>query len=77
MPDVAALYVEPKGCYVGVAGVDAWDEARDARRYAGPYPVVAHPRASAGAGSGMAARASHISTAWAPMRGASRRHYAL
>ena len=40
---IAALYVEPKGCYVGVPGVDPWDEARDARTYAGPYPVVAHP----------------------------------
>ncbi len=39
---VAALYVEPKGCYVGVPGVDPWDEARDARTYAGPNPVVAH-----------------------------------
>jgi hypothetical protein len=40
---VAALYVEPQGCYVGVPGVDPWDEARDARTYAGPHPVVAHP----------------------------------
>lgn len=40
---VAALYVEPKGCYVGVPGVDPWDEARDARTYPGPDPIVAHP----------------------------------
>jgi len=40
---VAALYVEADGCYAGLPGVDAWDEARDARLYAGPHPVVAHP----------------------------------
>lgn len=40
---IAALYIETGGCYDGLAGVDAWDEARDARRYAGPWPVVAHP----------------------------------
>ncbi len=40
---VAALYVQADGAYAGVAGVDAWDEQRDARTYAGPYPVVAHP----------------------------------
>lgn len=40
---VAALYVETDGAYYGVAGVDPWDEARDARLYAGPHPVVAHP----------------------------------
>ena len=40
---IAALYVETGGCYYGLPGVDPWDEARDARLYAGPHPVVAHP----------------------------------
>ena len=40
---VAALYVETGGAYFGVSGVDPWDEVRDARKYAGPWPVVAHP----------------------------------
>lgn len=40
---VAALYVETGGCYFGLQGVDPWDQARDARNYAGPHPVVAHP----------------------------------
>lgn len=40
---IAALYIEPEGCYANVPGVDAWDEKRDARMYAGPWPVVAHP----------------------------------
>lgn len=42
-PTIAALYVEKGGTYFGLAGVDPWDEARDARRYDGPHPVVAHP----------------------------------
>lgn len=41
--EVAALYVERGGVYWNLPGVDAWDEKRDARRYAGPWPVVAHP----------------------------------
>lgn len=40
---VAALYVEPDGIYAGLPDVECWDEARDARLYAGPWPVVAHP----------------------------------
>lgn len=43
MTTVAALYVAKGGCYFGLEGVDPWDEARDARLYAGPWPVVAHP----------------------------------
>lgn len=37
------MFVESGGCYFGLSGVDPWDEPRDARTYAGPLPVVAHP----------------------------------
>jgi len=40
---VAALYVIKNGPYYGISDVDPWDEDRDARLYAGPHPVVAHP----------------------------------
>lgn len=40
---IAALYVQNGGAYFGLPDVDPWDEARDARLYAGPWPVVAHP----------------------------------
>lgn len=40
---IAALFVQPDGCYAGIDGVDLWPEARDARGYGGPHPVVAHP----------------------------------
>src|SRR5215471_17971397 len=43
MMTVAALYVDPAGVYAGLDGVDVWNEARDARLYPGPWPVVAHP----------------------------------
>lgn len=40
---IAALFVQTDGCYFNLDGVDPWDERRDARRYQGPDPVVAHP----------------------------------
>lgn len=42
-PRVAALYVQKGGVYSNVCAVDPWDESRDARCYAGPDPVIAHP----------------------------------
>lgn len=43
---IAALFVATNGCYFGLPDVDPWDAARDARLYAGPHPVVAHPPCS-------------------------------
>lgn len=40
---IAALFVEARGCYGGLPDVDIWPEVRDARKYAGPWPIVAHP----------------------------------
>ena len=43
-PTVAALYVDPKrGPYPTLPNVDPWGVERNATRYAGPDPVVAHP----------------------------------
>jgi hypothetical protein len=43
MQSIAALFIDPQGPYPTMEGVDAWDQARDARRYPGTDPVVAHP----------------------------------
>lgn len=43
MQPVAALFVRQDSVYKTMPGVDAWDEARDARRWPGGCPVVAHP----------------------------------
>ena len=46
MITVAAIYVAKGGAYWNIPGVDPWDESRDARKYDGPHPVVAHPPCS-------------------------------
>jgi len=40
---IAALFVETGGCYFGLPNVDPWDEPRDARKYDGPWRIIAHP----------------------------------
>lgn len=40
---IAALYVDKNGPYPALPDVDCWDVTRDARTYAGPHAVVAHP----------------------------------
>lgn len=40
---IAALFVLPDGPYANLESVECWTAERDARRYPGPYPVVAHP----------------------------------
>lgn len=43
MHPIAALFVETGGVYFDRPAVEPWDQARDARLYLGPWPVVAHP----------------------------------
>ena len=40
---VAALFVQEDGCYSDKSLFDAWPERRDARKYNGNLPVIAHP----------------------------------
>lgn len=43
---IAALFIDPKGAYAGIQGLDLWPLERDARGYEGPHRVVAHPPCS-------------------------------
>lgn len=43
MSKVAALFVQIDGCYSGLDFIDLWPQDRDARKYDGFLPVVAHP----------------------------------
>lgn len=40
---IAALFVMKDGPYFGVENVDPWDQDRNAFKYKGPHPVIAHP----------------------------------
>lgn len=40
---VAALWVQPLTIYLAFDDIECWTEREDARTYAGPYPVIAHP----------------------------------
>lgn len=40
---IAALFVQSKGVYSHVDGVEVWGVEKDARTYRGPWSVVAHP----------------------------------
>ena len=40
---IVAIFVERGGCYFGDDRIDPWDECRDARKYEGQSPVIAHP----------------------------------
>lgn len=40
---IAALFVQEDGCYVGHPGIDPWPKKRDATKYTGTFPVIAHP----------------------------------
>lgn len=41
---IAAIFVDPRGVYSTIDGIDCWGlPDRDARAYDGPWPVVAHP----------------------------------
>lgn len=43
MKPVAVLFARADSVYKRLRGCDVWDEARDARRWPGGAPVVAHP----------------------------------
>jgi len=40
---ISALFVREDSVYKTLPGVDAWDQQRDARRWPGGNPLVAHP----------------------------------
>lgn len=43
---IAALFVDERGPYVSEPDVEIWGITKDARKYNGPHPVIAHPPCS-------------------------------
>lgn len=43
MTQVAVLFARTDSCYKQIVGCDVWDEHRDATRWPGGGPIVAHP----------------------------------
>ncbi|MHB1430393.1 MAG: hypothetical protein ACYCVW_17050 [Rhodocyclaceae bacterium] len=43
MREVAVLFARSDSNYKSIDGVDVWDEARDARKWKGGAPAIAHP----------------------------------
>lgn len=43
MREVAVLFARADSIYKTMPGVDVWDEARDARKWQGGAPAIAHP----------------------------------
>ncbi len=41
--DVVALFCRSDSVYKTIAGVDVWDKERDARKWQGGRPIIAHP----------------------------------
>jgi hypothetical protein len=39
---IGALFVEKEGVYK-IEGIEVWDKEKDAKKYRGPWPVIAHP----------------------------------
>src|SRR5262245_36940230 len=41
---IAALFVETNGCYYNHPHIDPWDIQRNAKKYKGPWKIIAHPQ---------------------------------
>jgi hypothetical protein len=51
MREVAVLFARADSIYKTLAGCDVWDEARDALKWPGGAPIIAHPPCRAWGGA--------------------------